>query len=118
MRRMARISGRSDDMLIVRGVNLFPSQIEETLLKLAGLTPHYQLEITREAHLDQLAVHVECHAGIAADGAARSHLERELQHHIKSVVGLATRVRVCDPGTIERSAGKARRVIDRRASLV
>jgi len=118
MRRMARLTGRSDDMLIIRGVNLFPSQIEETLLKLAGLTPHYQLEITREAHLDQLAVHVECHVEIAGDGAARSRLERELQHHIKSVVGLTTRVRVCDPGTIERSVGKARRVIDRRASLV
>jgi phenylacetate-CoA ligase len=118
MRRMARITGRSDDMLIIRGVNLFPSQIEETLLKLPGLTPHYQLEITREAHLDQLAVHVECLADIAGDGATRSRLEHELQHHIKSVVGIATRVRVCDPGTIERSAGKARRVIDRRASLV
>jgi phenylacetate-CoA ligase len=117
MRRMARITGRSDDMLIIRGVNLFPSQIEEALLTLAGLTPHYQLEITRETHLDQLAVHVECLAEIAADGAARSRLERELQHHIKSTFGVATHVRVCDPGTIERSAGKARRVIDRRDSL-
>ena len=117
MRRMARITGRSDDMLIIRGVNLFPSQIEEALLKIAGLTPHYQLEITREAHLDQLAVRVECLTGLAADGAARGRLERELQHHIKSALGLVTHVQVCDPGTIERSAGKARRVVDRRASL-
>jgi phenylacetate-CoA ligase len=117
MRRMARITGRSDDMLIIRGVNVFPGQIEEALLKIAGLTPHYQLEITREAHLDQLAVRVECLAGLAADGAARGRLERELQHHIKSALGLATHVQVCDPGTIERSAGKARRVVDRRASL-
>jgi phenylacetate-coenzyme A ligase PaaK-like adenylate-forming protein len=114
---LARITGRSDDMLIIRGVNLFPSQIEATLLKIAGLTPHYQLEITREAYLDQLAVHVECLVEIAADGAARGRLERELQHHIKSALGLSARVQVCDPGTIERSAGKARRVVDRRASL-
>jgi phenylacetate-CoA ligase len=117
MRRMARVTGRSDDMLIIRGVNLFPSQIEEALLTCAGLTPHYQLEITRQTHLDELAVHVECVAAIAADAAARSRLERELQQHIKSTVGIATHVRVCDPGTIERSTGKARRVIDRRASL-
>jgi len=118
MRRMARITGRSDDMLIIRGVNLFPSQIEEALLACNGLTPHYQLEITRETHLDALAVHVECVPAIAGDAAARSRLERELQHHIKSTVGIATQVRVCDPGTIERSTGKARRVVDRRASLV
>jgi len=117
MRRMARITGRSDDMLIIRGVNLFPSQIEELLLTCTGLTPHYQLEITRATHLDELAVHVECVAALAADAAARSRLERELQQHIKSRIGIATRVRVCDPGTIERSTGKARRVLDRRASL-
>jgi phenylacetate-CoA ligase len=117
MRRMARITGRSDDMLIIRGVNLFPSQIEEALLSWAGLTPHYQLEITRQTHLDELAVHVECVGAIAADAAARGRLERELQQHIKSILGIATHVRVCDPGTIERSTGKARRVIDRRASL-
>jgi phenylacetate-CoA ligase len=117
MRRMGRITGRSDDMLIIRGVNLFPSQIEELLLTCTGLTPHYQLEITRETHLDELAVHVECVAALAADAAARSRLERELQQHIKSRIGIATRVRVCDPGTIERSTGKARRVLDRRASL-
>jgi phenylacetate-CoA ligase len=116
MRRMARITGRSDDMLIIRGVNLFPSQIEEALLGLAGLTPHYQLEVTREAHLDQLAVQVECRAEVAGDDAARGRLERELQHQIKSTLGISTHVRVCDPGTIERSLGKARRVIDRRRS--
>ena len=116
MRRMARITGRSDDMLIIRGVNLFPSQIEEALLACNGLTPHYQLEITRETHLDALAVHVECVPAIAGDAAARSRLERELQHHIKSTFGISTHVRVCDPGTIERSMGKARRVIDRRRS--
>jgi phenylacetate-CoA ligase len=114
MRRLARITGRSDDMLIIRGVNLFPSQIEEALLATSGLTPHYQLEITRVSHLDQLLVEVECLAAIAGDAAVRGRLERELQHHIKSTIGISSQVRVCDPGTIERSAGKARRVIDRR----
>ena len=114
MRRMARITGRSDDMLIIRGVNLFPSQIEAALLLIAGLTPHYLLEITREAHLDHLAVRVECRSEIAGDPSTRGRLERELQHHLKSTIGISAQVRVCDPGTLERSAGKARRVIDRR----
>ena len=114
MRRMARITGRSDDMLIIRGVNLFPSQIEEALLVIAGLTPHYLLEITREAHLDHLAVRVECRSEIAGDPSTRGRLERELQHHLKSTIGISAQVQVCDPGTIERSAGKARRVVDKR----
>ncbi|MBV8342723.1 MAG: phenylacetate--CoA ligase [Gammaproteobacteria bacterium] len=114
MRRMARISGRSDDMLIIRGVNLFPSQIEELLLGLTGLTPHYQLELTRAGHLDELAVHVECAAEVAGDEARREHLRVALQGSIKSTIGISTRVRVRDPGTLERSAGKAQRVVDRR----
>jgi len=114
MRRLARITGRSDDMLIIRGVNVFPSQIEELLLKVPGVAPHYQLELTREAHLDQLAVKVECLESIAADGPARSRLQCDLQGSIKAMIGISTQVVVCDPGSIERSAGKARRVIDRR----
>jgi phenylacetate-CoA ligase len=114
MRRMARITGRCDDMLIIRGVNVFPSQIEELLLKLPGLAPHYQIELTREAHLDQLAVKVECLETIAGDGSLRSRLQRDLQGSIKATIGISTQVVVCDPGSIERSAGKARRVIDRR----
>ncbi|MGH8306481.1 MAG: phenylacetate--CoA ligase PaaK, partial [Steroidobacteraceae bacterium] len=78
MRRMARITGRSDDMLIIRGVNVFPSQIEELLLQLPGLAPHYQLEVTREARLDRLAVRVECLAGVTPE--LRAGLQRELQH--------------------------------------
>ncbi|HYL70027.1 MAG TPA: AMP-binding protein, partial [Candidatus Dormibacteraeota bacterium] len=112
MRRMARISARSDDMLIVRGVNLFPSQIEELVLKIPRLAPHYQLELTREGHLDQLAVKVECLEETAAE--SRDRLRRELEASIKAFVGIATRVRVGDPGSIERSAGKAQRVVDRR----
>ena len=114
MRRMARITGRCDDMLIIRGVNVFPSQIEELLLKLPGVAPHYQLELTREAHLDQLAVKVECLESIAGDGSLRARLQRDLQGSIKATIGISTQVMVCDPGSIERSAGKARRVIDRR----
>ena len=114
MRRMARITGRCDDMLIIRGVNMFPSQIEELVLKLPGLASHYQLELTREAHLDQLAVKVECLESIAGDGSLRARLQRDLQGSIKATIGISTQVVVCDPGSIERSAGKARRVIDRR----
>ena len=114
MRRMARITGRCDDMLIIRGVNMFPSQIEELVLKLPGLASHYQLELTREAHLDQLAVKVECLETIAGDGSLRSRLQHDLQGSIKATIGISTQVVVCDPGSIERSVGKARRVIDRR----
>jgi len=114
MRRMARITGRSDDMLIVRGVNVFPSQIEELLLKLTGLSPHYQLELTRAAQLDELVVHVECLTEVAADATLRQRLQQRLQGSIKEMIGITTQVQVCDPGTIERSSGKARRVIDRR----
>jgi phenylacetate-CoA ligase len=114
MRRMARITGRCDDMLIIRGVNVFPSQIEELLLKLPGVAPHYQLELTREAHMDQLAVKVECVETIAGDGSLRSRLQHDLQGSIKATIGISTQVVVCDPGSIERSVGKARRVIDRR----
>ena len=116
MRRMARITGRCDDMLIIRGVNVYPSQIEELVLKLPGLAPHYQLELTREAHLDQLAVKVECLEAVAGEGSLRSRLQRDLQGSIKSTIGISSQVMVCDPGSIERSAGKARRVIDRRGA--
>ncbi len=114
MRRMAKITGRTDDMLIIRGVNIFPSQVEELLLTLEGLAPHYQLEVTRAAHLDELAVNVECQRAAAADHSLRERLADELQGRIKATIGISTRVRVCDPGSLERSAGKAQRVIDKR----
>jgi phenylacetate-CoA ligase len=114
MRRMARITGRSDDMLIVRGVNVFPSQIEELLLKLPGLAPHYQLELSRAGQLDELSVRVECVESAAGDAALRARLAAELSGSIKSSVGISTEVLVGDPGSIERSAGKARHVLDRR----
>ena len=101
MRRMEKITGRSDDMLIIRGVNVFPSQIEELILKTAGLSPHYVLELSKQGPLDHLTVVVEG----SSDGAAT------LAHHIKSYIGVSAEVRI---GTIERSIGKAKRVIDKR----
>jgi phenylacetate-CoA ligase len=114
MRRMARITGRSDDMLIIRGVNVFPTQIEELLLKLKGLTPHYLLEVNREAHLDALTVNVECAVDVESNVAERERLAQILGSQIKERVGVTAHITVCGPGSIERSIGKARRVIDQR----
>jgi len=116
MRRMAKITGRSDDMLIIRGVNVFPSQIEEFVLRTTGLSPHYQLELTKDGHLDALTVHVECLGEALASEDSRARAGRELAHHVKSFIGVSIAVQVHDPGTIERSAGKAKRLVDRRRS--
>jgi len=110
MRRMDRITGRSDDMLIVRGVNLFPTQIEEIVLKTPGLSGHYQLVLTREGRMDEISVHVEARG----DGADTVALAASVSARIKDLVGLSVRMVIEAPGAIERSAGKARRVIDRR----
>jgi phenylacetate-CoA ligase len=115
MRRMARITGRTDDMLIVRGVNVFPSQIEELVLRTAGLSAHYRLEMARAGHLDSLTVHVEC-GGDCADEDSRGRAARELAHHVKSLIGISVGVDVHLPGTLERSVGKAKRLDDRRRS--
>ncbi len=110
MRRMERVTGRSDDMMIVRGVNLFPTQIEEQVLKSPAFSGHYQIVLTREGRMDDVAVHVEARPGVdAADQDAAALVLR-----IKQMAGLTTRVIIEKPGTIERSMGKARRVIDRR----
>jgi phenylacetate-CoA ligase len=114
MRRMARITGRTDDMLIVRGVNVFPSQIEELILRTAGLSAHYRLEMARAGHLDSLTVHVEC-GGDSSDDESRGRAARELAHHVKSLIGISVGVEVHLPGTLERSVGKAKRVEDRRS---
>jgi phenylacetate-CoA ligase len=112
MRRIAKIVGRSDDMLIVRGVNVFPTQIEELILETPSLAPHYVLELTREGPLDALAVHVE--ASDAAAFAAGAHAAAMLVERVKSMIGVSVRVEVREPGSIERSIGKAKRVIDKR----
>ena len=114
MRRMGKITGRSDDMLIIRGVNVFPSQIEELILKMPALAPHYQLLVSRDGHLDTLAVHGELRDGSLSQQAVTA-LARELEHHIKTFVGVSTKVTILPPQGIERTlTGKARRVIDQR----
>jgi phenylacetate-CoA ligase len=113
MRRMGKITGRSDDMIIIRGVNVFPSQIEEQILKVNKLAPHYLLEITRPGHMDELDVRVEAKPDVISE-ADRELAACELQHHVKALIGISTRVHVQSVGTIERSAGKAKRVLDLR----
>ncbi|MFB2532722.1 phenylacetate--CoA ligase PaaK [Paracoccus sp. p4-l81] len=114
MRRIDKITGRSDDMMILRGVNVFPTQIEEQILKCAGLAPHFQIELTRgKNRMDNMMIHVECTPDRAA-AEARHASAVELAHHIKSVVGVTTRVTVHDPDGVARSEGKAKRVIDNR----
>ncbi|HSV28549.1 MAG TPA: phenylacetate--CoA ligase PaaK [Candidatus Omnitrophota bacterium] len=112
-RRMDKITGRSDDMLIIRGVNVFPTQIEELILKDLRLAPHYQLEVNRDNHLDSLTVNVEMRAD-AWDQAPAGAAAKDLTHHIKSYIGISTKVNVVAPGSIERSIGKAKRVVDKR----
>ena len=112
MRRMGKIVGRSDDMLIIRGVNLFPTQIEELVLQQGQLSGHYQLVVSRDGHLDEVLVRCEIQPAFASSD--RAPLARELQHRIKTLIGVSTRVEVLDPDGIERSLGKARRVIDTR----
>jgi phenylacetate-CoA ligase len=108
MRRMEKITGRSDDMLIIRGVNVFPSQIEELILKQPELSPHYVLELSKEGPLDHLTVLVE------SSGKENSSSEK-LKHAIKSTIGISADVKNVPINTIERSIGKAKRVIDKRA---
>jgi phenylacetate-CoA ligase len=111
MRRMARITGRSDDMIIVRGVNLFPSQIEEQILRCSTLAPHYRIDITRPRRLDEVTVHVETKPGFMDEGDAAA---AQLRAHIKDVIGVSVEVTVSEPGAIGRSSGKAVRVQDLR----
>ncbi len=112
MRRMEKITGRSDDMIILRGVNVFPTQVEEMILQTRGLTPHYQIELSRQGRMDSMTVLVEAREDCT--GGARDAACSELVHHIKSNVGVSCKVRVMDPGQVERSAGKAKRVVDLR----
>jgi phenylacetate-CoA ligase len=112
MRRMAKITGRSDDMLIVRGVNLFPSQVEEQILRDPALSGHYVIELTRSGALDEIVVRVE--ARLAMDGEPAARAADELSRRLKGMCGLSASIEIAKPGAVERSMGKARRVIDRR----
>ena len=114
MRRMEKITGRSDDMMIVRGVNVFPTQIEELILKRAELAPHYQCILTREGPLDNLTVAVETRPGVSPESLEARAGAQLLQHEIKVYVGSSVQIELRAEGGIERSMGKARRVVDKR----
>ena len=108
MRRMEKVTGRTDDMIVLRGVNVFPTQIEEQVLAVRGLAPHFQIELTREGRMDALCVHVE---PVAEGGAA---LADELVRRIREAVGVGVTARLAEPGAVARSQGKAVRIVDRR----
>jgi phenylacetate-CoA ligase len=113
MRRIDKITGRSDDMLIIRGVNLFPTQIEEIVCAIPGLSPHYVIHVDKEGHLDRLLIEVELRDDSAT--LRRAELAREVAHQAKTLIGVSALVEVRDPFTLERvTTGKARRVFDRR----
>jgi phenylacetate-CoA ligase len=112
MRRMAKITGRSDDMLIIRGVNVFPTQIEERVLQQPALAPHYQLRVSREGQLDMLTVKVE--QTLDSDPANAAAIADALRKDIKDYVGVSTKIEICGPGEVARSEGKAVRVVDVR----
>jgi phenylacetate-CoA ligase len=111
-RRMEKVTGRSDDMIILRGVNLFPTQIEEIVLRTPAVAPHFQLRLTREGRLDRLTVRVE--ARPAASSGERAEAARAVAAAVKDGIGVTVGVEVVDPGTLERSVGKIRRIVDLR----
>jgi phenylacetate-CoA ligase len=111
-RRMQKVTGRTDDMMIVRGVNVFPTMVEEQILKVEGLTPHYLCVLTRPGNLDELTVQVEAHESVPE--ADREALGRRLAGHVKDNIGTTVRVEVLAPHALERSLGKAKRISDQR----
>ncbi|MEN7528875.1 MULTISPECIES: phenylacetate--CoA ligase PaaK [unclassified Cupriavidus] len=111
-RRMEKITGRTDDMMIVRGVNVFPSQIEELILKHGELAPHYQCVLNKDGPLDTLTVRVECAHG--ADPSVAGQAQAMLAHDIKSYIGVSAGIEILPEGGVERSVGKARRIVDNR----
>ena len=112
MRRMEKVTGRTDDMIILRGVNLFPTQIEELVLQLPALSPHFQCVLEREGNLDSLTVLVERREAVDAEAGRRAGAE--LRHLVKSSIGVSVGVDVVDPDSVERSVGKMRRIVDHR----
>ncbi len=115
MRRMEKITGRTDDLMIVRGVNIFPTQIEEIVLGIKGLSPHFQCVLTRPDRMDELTVNVEACQGVTPEQF--KDLGQQVSHHIKSRIGTSARVKILPEGGIERSVGKARRIVDKRTEL-
>jgi phenylacetate-CoA ligase len=115
MRRMEKVTGRTDDMMILRGVNLFPTQIEELIMRTPGLAPHFQCVLTRPDRLDALTVKVERRAG--TDQAAGEAAGRDLAALVKNVIGVTIKVDVIEPDGVERSMGKMRRIIDQRPKI-
>ncbi len=115
MRRMEKITGRSDDMIILRGVNVFPSQVEEQVLVTGGLAPYYQIELYKSGRMDAMRVFVEAMPS-AADNLSKTAAARMLTKHIKDMIGVSVEVIVGDPGEVERSQGKAKRVVDNRGA--
>ena len=113
MRRMEKITGRSDDMMIIRGVNVFPTQIEEQIFRCDDLAPHFQVELTQVERMDVMTVNVEAKV-TSTDDTIRTAAAKQLTDHIKNIIGVSVKVDVKKPGEVERSAGKARRVIDLR----
>jgi phenylacetate-CoA ligase len=114
MRRMERIRGRTDDMMSIRGVNVFPTQVEELVLSVAGLSPHFVCVLTRPDRLDEMTVKVEARLGADSD-EQRTRIGRDLSERIKQAVGVTVGVDVVEPGALERSLGKAQRIVDLRA---
>ncbi len=112
MRRMEKVTGRTDDMIILRGVNLFPTQIEELILRTPALSPHFQCLLTRDGRLDDMTVTVERRPEASPEDAAVA--ARELRQHVKAWIGVTVQVEAMEPGTVERSTGKMRRVVDHR----
>jgi phenylacetate-CoA ligase len=112
MRRMEKITGRSDDMIILRGVNVFPTQIEEQLMDVPALSPHFQIELVRPGRMDEMHIHVEMAEGQSQDGAEAA--ARALSGKVKSNVGVSAKVHVAEGGKVARSEGKAVRVVDNR----
>jgi phenylacetate-CoA ligase len=114
--RISKIKGRTDDMIVVRGINVFPSQIEHVLLSIEGTQPHYQLIVDRKAgELDELEILVEVEEKIFSDEIKKMQmLEDKIKREISSILGISAKVKLVEPKTIERSEGKAKRVVDKR----
>ena len=114
MRRMEKVTGRSDDMMIVRGVNVFPTQIEELILRQSALSAHYQCLLRKEGSMDTLTVKVETRSGLLSDSHEAQMAAKQLEHDAKAYIGTSLKVELCNEGEVERSMGKAKRVLDQR----